>query len=283
MSRWQLSSVKIAFVGAGSMAEAIIRGLVEQQITRADQLYVMNRTNHVRLIELQAQYGVNIAESQEQQQTFLHQADVIVLCMKPKDVALALVDLRTALVREHAPLLISLVAGLSIAKIISIVHSDIAVVRTMPNTSSTIGLGATGMSFHASVDDARQQLAIAMFQAIGIVSLVNESQLDLVTGVSGSGPAYVYYFMEAMIQAAIDGGLARDEAYALTIQTFLGAAHMVQQTGEDPQQLRRKVTSPQGATHAAIVVMEQQQVTHAIIKAVNASAHRSKEMGEQIR
>ncbi len=283
MSRWQLSSVKIAFVGAGSMAEAIIRGLVEQRITSAEQLYVMNRTNQTRLLELNQQYGVHIAPSQEQQQTFLHQADVVVLCMKPKDVALALVELRTALVRDHAPLLISLVAGLSITKIISFVQNHIAVVRTMPNTSSTIGLGATGMSFHASVDEAQQQLAIAMFQAIGMVSLVDESQLDLVTGVSGSGPAYVYYFMEAMIQAAIEGGLPRDEAYALTIQTFLGAAQMVKQTGEDPKQLRRKVTSPQGATHSAIIAMEQLHVSQAIIKAVYASAHRSKEMGEQIR
>ncbi len=138
------------------------------------------------------------------------------------------------------------------------------------------------MSFSSKVNDTFKQVATQMFEAVGIVTIVDEEKLEILTGVSGSGPAYVYYFMEAMIKAGIEGGLSEEDAHQLTLQTVLGAAHMVQLTQENPAELRRKVTSPNGATQASIEALDRFQFSEAISQAVFRSAERAKEMGEQI-
>jgi pyrroline-5-carboxylate reductase len=275
-----LSQVRIAFVGAGSMAEAIFRGLIERKITEPEQLYVMNRSDQAKLDRIQAQYGVHVTLQTEQRQTYIQEADVVVLCMKPKDVETAFQELKPLL--HEGQLLVSVIAGLSTSKIGMLLESKLPIARTMPNTSSTIGLGATGISFSASVTETQRKLAVDMFEAVGIVTIVEEPLLEIITGVSGSGPAYVYYFMEAMIQAAIQGGLTEEEAHKLTLQTVLGAAHMVEHTKEDPAELRRKVTSPNGTTQAAIEELDRHQFSEGIVRAVLRSAERAKEMGEQI-
>ncbi|MFD0694773.1 pyrroline-5-carboxylate reductase [Paenibacillus sp. GCM10027628] len=275
-----LSQVKIAFVGAGSMAEAIFRGLIERKVADPHQLYVMNRSDQARMAQLRAQYGVQTTSDAGTREDYIRGADIVVLCMKPKDVETSFADLQPLL--NEKQMLVSVIAGLSISKIERLLQTRMPIVRTMPNTSCTIGLGATGMSFSASVNDDYKQLATDMFEAVGIVSVIEESKMEVLTGVSGSGPAYVYYFMEAMIKAAIEGGLSEEDARQLTLQTVLGAAHMVQITGEDPAELRRKVTSPNGATQASIEALDQHQFTEGIVRAVFRSAERSKEMGDQI-
>lgn len=275
-----LSQAKIAFVGAGSMSEAIIRGLIQTKVANPQNIYVMNRSDQDRLAFLRSEYGLQATSDPAVKETFLREADVVVLCMKPKDVVTAFADLQPLLNEEQ--LLVSVIAGLSIAKIEALLESNMPIVRTMPNTSSTIGLGAAGMSFSTKVNDTFKQLATQMFEAVGIVSIVEEEKLEILTGVSGSGPAYVYYFMEAMIKAGIEGGLTEEDSRQLTLQTVLGAAHMVQHTQEDPAELRRKVTSPNGATQASIEMLDRYQFTEAVAKAVFRSAERAKEMGEQI-
>ncbi|MBP1961908.1 pyrroline-5-carboxylate reductase [Paenibacillus aceris] len=275
-----LSQAKIAFVGAGSMSEAIIRGLIQTKVANPQNVYVMNRSDQDRLAFLRSEYGLQATSDPAVKETFLREADVVVLCMKPKDVVTAFADLQPLL--NEGQLLVSVIAGLSIAKIEALLESNMPIARTMPNTSSTIGLGATGMSFSTKVNDTFKQLATQMFEAVGIVSIVEEEKLEILTGVSGSGPAYVYYFMEAMIKAGIEGGLTEEDSRQLTLQTVLGAAHMVQHTQEDPAELRRKVTSPNGATQASIEMLDRYQFTEAVAKAVFRSAERAKEMGEQI-
>ncbi|MBD0380531.1 pyrroline-5-carboxylate reductase [Paenibacillus sedimenti] len=275
-----ISQVKIAFIGAGSMAEAIFRGLIEREVANPDNLYVLNRSDQARMAELRSQYGVNTTSDAKTREDYIRGADIVVVCMKPKDVETSFGDLQPLL--NEKQLLISVVAGLSIAKIEALLQTRMPIVRTMPNTSSTIGLGATGMSFSSTVDDAYKQLATEMFESIGIVSVIEESKMEILTGVSGSGPAYVYYFMEAMIKAGIEGGLSEENARELTLQTVLGAAHMVKITQEDPAVLRRKVTSPNGATQASIEALDQYRFSEGIARAVTRSAERSKEMGEQI-
>ncbi|TXK81366.1 pyrroline-5-carboxylate reductase [Paenibacillus sp. N3.4] len=275
-----LSQAKIAFVGAGSMAEAIIRGLIEQQVAQPHHLYVMNHSDQNRLAYLCSEYGLHATSDSVIKESYLREADVVVLCMKPKDVVTAFAELQPLLNEQQ--LLISVIAGLSIAKIETLLQSQMPIARTMPNTSSTIGLGATGMSFSLAANENNKQLATQMFEAVGIVTIVEEDKLEIVTGVSGSGPAYIYYFMEAMIKAAVGGGLTEEDARELTLQTVLGAAHMVQRTQEDPAELRRKVTSPNGATQAAIEALDRYHFSEAILQAVHSSANRSKEMGEQI-
>ncbi|MFC5448146.1 pyrroline-5-carboxylate reductase [Paenibacillus aestuarii] len=275
-----LSQVKIAFVGAGSMAEAIFRGLIERKVASPQQLYVMNRANQERMEQLRAQYGVHTTNDAQTREAYIREADVVVLCMKPKDVETSFQDLKP-LFREEQ-LLISVIAGLTTDKIERLLATRMPIVRTMPNTSSTIGLGATGMCFSSTVTPANQQLAIDMFEAVGIVSVIEEDKMEILTGVSGSGPAYVYYLMEAMTKAGIEGGLTEETARELTLQTVLGAANMVKLTGEDPAELRRKVTSPNGATHASIQVLDQYDFGEAVSRAVARSGERSKEMGDAI-
>lgn len=275
-----LATARLAFVGAGSMAEAIFRGLVERKIAAPEQLYVTNRSNQAKLQQIHEQYGVHVTNDAELRQTYIRQADVVILCMKPKDVEKAFSELKPLLNKDQ--LLISVIAGLSIDKMEALLQTKLPIVRTMPNTSSTIGLGATGISFSGSTQAHHRQLAVDMFEAVGIVSLMDESKLDIVTGVSGSGPAYVYYFMEALTKAAVEGGLSAEDARKLTLQTVLGAANMVQITQENPAELRRRVTSPNGSTQAAIETLDRYHFSEGIVQAVIRASERAKEMGEQI-
>lgn len=275
-----LSQAKIAFVGAGSMAEAIVRGLIQTKVAEPQNIYMLNRSNQDRLAFLNSAYDVQVTSDPVAKNAIIQEADVVFLCMKPKDVESSFAELAPLL--SERQLLISVIAGLSIEKAERLLQTNMPIVRTMPNTSSTIGLGATGMSFSSKVNDTFMQFAIQMFEAVGTVTIVDENKLEILTGISGSGPAYVYYLMEAMIKAGIEGGLAEEDAKQLTLQTVLGAAHMVEHTKEDPAELRRKVTSPNGATHAAIQAMDRFQFTEAIGQAVYHCAARTKEMGEQI-
>jgi len=271
---------KLCFYGAGSMAEAIVRGLISAGLAEPADIVMFNRANAARLNELRDRYSVRIAADDKAREQALREADVIFLCMKPKDAADALRRLSPVL--RDGQLLISVIAGLSIAAIEQLIGRRLPIARTMPNTSSTIGLGATGISFNDAASDAQRALVLNMFRAIGIARVVDESLINAVTAVSGSGPAYLYYMMEAMIDTAVSLGLAEDTARALTVQTVLGAAHMVLETGEEPAELRRKVTSPGGTTQAAIETFERLDFRGAVGQAMRRAAERAGEMGAEL-
>ncbi|MDF2667749.1 MAG: pyrroline-5-carboxylate reductase [Paenibacillus sp.] len=275
-----LSDRHICFVGAGSMAEALFRGLIGRGFIAAERISVVNRNNHERLQQLQQTYGVTTAEGQAEKDRFVREADIVVLAMKPKDAGGAIAELSSLLTDKQ--LIVSVIAGLSTATIQSLLGGSYNIIRTMPNTSSTIGLGATGVSFSSGVSTDEREMGLALFNAVGSAVVVEESLLEIVTGVSGSGPAYIYYMMEAMMEAGVRGGLTAETARELTIQTVIGAAEMVRVTGEDPAELRRKVTSPNGATQAAIAVLDDHQFSTGVIKSVHRSAERSQEMGAEI-
>ncbi|WCF06163.1 pyrroline-5-carboxylate reductase [Paenibacillus thiaminolyticus] len=272
-------SLRIGIYGAGSMAEAIIRGLTEKQLIAPDRIAVVNRSNTERLEELQRRYGVAADNSPQGKSRLLQVADIVLLAVKPKDAAGALAELKTCL--RPGALLLSVVAGLSIATMQRIA-GPVPVVRTMPNTSSSIGLGATGVCWSEETSAEQQEAALHLLQAVGYATVVAEHDLNMVTGLSGSGPAYVYYLMEAMIAAGVDGGLSAEQARELTVQTVRGAAEMVRLTGEEPADLRRKVTSPGGTTAAAIETLEQYQFQQALRSAIHRAEARAQEMGEQI-
>ncbi|WP_010491983.1 pyrroline-5-carboxylate reductase [Paenibacillus elgii] len=277
----QILSKNITFVGAGSMAEAIIRGLISEAGMRPEQLIAVNRSNEARLQELKEQYGIRYAAGAAERNDAVASADIVVLAFKPSDAAQGLLDLKPMLRKEQ--LLVSVIAGLSIDMMEAILGgTGWAIVRTMPNTSSTIGLGATGLSFSRGVSDAQRQLGEEMFRSVGIVSIVEESLMETIVGLSGCGPAYIYYMMEAMIEGGISGGLTYEEAKRLTVQTVMGAARMVELSGEEPAELRRKVTSPNGATQAAIETMDHCGFTDTVSKAIRRATERSAEMGAAI-
>lgn len=274
----ELSATNIVFVGAGSMAEAIIRGLVTHRLADPRRITVFNRSNQERLLELKGKYGVNAVLEAEKKDAAVAAADVIVLAMKPKDAVSALNGLRPHLSQRQ--LIVSVIAGLSVA---SIQHAlgPLPVVRTMPNTSCSIGRGATGFTASPEVTEEQEALATAIFESVGIICKVEEPLLDVVTGLSGSGPAYVYLMMEHMILAGIEGGLDAQQAKALTVQTVLGAAEMVKTTGEEPGELRRKVTSPNGTTQAALELLERESFPSAVRRAVLRAAERARELGAE--
>lgn len=275
-----LGQANLIFYGAGSMAEAILRGLIEARSANPKRITVANRQNSERLRALQQQYGIVPAEGDAAKRDALSSADVIVLGMKPKDAAAALRLLAPILRPEQ--LIVSVIAGLSIGTIEALLGPGRAIARTMPNTSSTIGLGATGISLSPAVTSRQREMTLAMFRAVGITAVVDEAQIEAVNGVSGSGPAYVYYLMEAMIAAGQQLGLSTQSARDLTVQTVLGAAEMVRQTGEFPSELRRKVTSPGGTTQAALETLDRHRFQEAIQEAIMNCAQRAREMGEAI-
>ncbi len=276
-----LSTKHICFIGAGSMAEAMVRGLTSQRIVDAGQISLINRSNTALLQRLARDYGVRIAENEQDKAGLIRQADILIAAVKPKDAQAALNGIRPLLAERQ--LLISVIAGLSIRTIEQWSGgSGCPVIRTMPNTSSSIGLGATGFSCSAGVREHQKELAVQILQSIGLVREVREEQLDIVTGVSGSGPAYIYYVMEAMMAAGVHGGLSPEAARELTVQTVLGAGQMVRLTGEDPAALRRKVTSPGGTTQAALEVMDAYRLAEGIERAVLRAAERAGEIGAEL-
>ncbi len=281
-----LTHKKICFVGAGSMAEAIMKGLIEKRVALPADISVINRQDQERLQFLQEFYGVQVRTDESSVASFLGEADLVVLAMKPKDAAVAISSIRHHL--THHPLIVSVLAGVSIQSIQQLVQGDhttstrIPVVRTMPNTSSTIGLGMTGVAYSTEVTEDQKDLAFDLFEAVGEVALVEEDQLHIVTGMSGSGPAYIYLMMESMISAGIANGLSEEMAIQLTTQTVLGAANMVKTTAEQPDVLRKKVTSPNGTTQAAIETMQGLGYEEMILKAITRATERSRELGTMI-
>lgn len=275
-----IASLQLCFYGAGSMAEAIVRGLINEKLVEPKRISMLNRQNAERLTELNERYGVQTIVQGSNNEAYLRDADIIFLVMKPKDAAEAIASIKPF--TSPKQLFISVIAGLSISAIEQLLGGKASVVRAMPNTSSSIGLGATGISYSENVTPQQRLLTEAIFNSVGINAVVDESLQQAVTGVSGSGPAYVYYFMESMIASAIELGLSENAAKELVIQTVLGAAEMVRYTGEEPAELRRKVTSPNGTTQAALELMAENRFSETIIKAVKRSAERAGELGAAI-
>lgn len=275
-----IASLQLCFYGAGSMAEAIVRGLINEKLVEPKRISMLNRQNAERLTELNERYGIQTIIQGSSNEDYLQEADIIFLAMKPKDAAAAIASIKPLISPKQ--LFISVIAGLSISAIEQLLGRQASVVRAMPNTSSTIGLGATGISYSDTVTSQQRLLTEAIFSSVGIHTVVDESLQQAITGVSGSGPAYVYHFMESMIESAVQLGLSEAAAKELVIQTVLGAAEMVRFTGEEPAELRRKVTSPNGTTQAALELMAENRFSETIIKAVHRSAERAGELGAAI-
>ncbi|WP_202128455.1 pyrroline-5-carboxylate reductase [Paenibacillus dendrobii] len=271
----------ITFYGAGSMAEAIVKGLIAKTVVQASDITMLNRSNSRRLDELQQLYSVKVSNDSAAVPEILQNSPVIVLAIKPKDAAEVLRSLGPLLSEDT--LIVSVIAGLTIRTIQDLLGRKQPVARTMPNTSSSIGLGATGISYSKEINDRQRQTVMTLFGAVGTVTIVEEDKLEILTGISGSGPAYIYYMMEAMMAAGIRGGLTPQQCRELTVQTVLGAARMVQLTGEEPSALRAKVTSPNGSTQAAIETLDKGDFFETVIAAVARCAERSKEMGAALK
>lgn len=266
---------KIAFIGAGSMAEAIISGLVADELVASENVFVTNRQNTERLIELEEKYGVT---GTQDKQAVIEGADAVIISPKPHDIEAALLELKGIL--KPGQLLISVVAGVSSDSISELIGEDIGIVRVMPNTSAMIGESASGVVKGPFA--TAEQLAIAeeIFKAVGTVAIIKEEEMHALTSISGSGPAYFYYIAEIMEEAAVESGLDANLARELVAQTIVGAGKMLQTSADDARELRRKVTSPNGTTEAGIRALQSHELDKAIKACVQAAQKRSKELGE---
>jgi pyrroline-5-carboxylate reductase len=271
-----ITDKKICFVGAGAMAEAILCGMLNKRIVKPGQISVTNRDDRFRLDELVYNFGV-VADI-EQKYSSVQEADILILAMKPKDVTQALSEIKSLTNPEQ--LVLSVVAGISTELISSLLGHSAPVIRTMPNTSAIVGFSATGLCAGHTAEEEHIQLATEIFESIGIVHVTEEGQLDAITGLSGSGPAYVYYLVESMIAGSMDVGLDKEEAKRLILQTLIGATQMLLETNEDPAYLREKVTSPNGTTQAGLDVLRSYHFEEAIRSCIKRATERSKELGE---
>ncbi|WP_342511496.1 pyrroline-5-carboxylate reductase [Sporosarcina sp. FSL K6-1522] len=265
----------IVFIGAGSMAEAVIAGIINQGAIEPQNVYVMNKSDDERLISLQNQYGVSIVCKEKEA---LKKADLIVLATKPKDIQQAMGDIRPLITNQAA--ILSVIAGVSIHTLESGLGTR-PIARSMPNTSATIGKSATGVAMNTAVDDSMRKHVLALLEAVGLVKEVEEDELHAVTALSGSGPAYIYYLAEALEEAAIHKGLSKDVARSLIIQTLEGAAAMMKSTGTEPALLRENVTSPNGTTAAGLQALEDRFFKEAIGECIEKATARSRELGAQ--
>jgi len=269
---------QIGFLGAGSIVEAMLSGIIKKGLVSPKQILVSNRNNQERLDQLTRAFSVQVTQDKH---ALVQSCDILILAMKPKDAAEALMELHGAV--RPGQLVISVIAGVATSLIEEWLGVECSIIRTMPNTSSAIGLSATGLACNRFVTEAQLQLATRLFESIGTVFTVAEEELDIVTGLSGSGPAYIYYLVEAMVGAGTKAGLPRETARQLTLQTLLGAAHMLLDTSEEPALLRKKVTSPGGTTQAGLEVLESYQFQEAVSSAILRATERSRELGAQYR
>ena len=266
------------FIGAGSMAEALISGILENNLMDRKNVWVTNHSNTEKLKKLGDTYDVRTTYDLNE---LFAGADMVILSMKPKDAATAIQSIREYLTEQM--LVVSVLAGVSISTMETLARLPIAIVRAMPNTSAAVGKSATAVAVNNRVTSHQIELMKNLFGTVGLTTFVEEEQLDAVTGLSGSGPAYIYYLIEAMEKSAVEVGLDKEMASELIVQTLIGAAEMVKNSTKSTEQLRREVTSPGGTTEAGVKVLEEHRVQQAFISCIKAATAQSKKMGADLR
>ncbi|NMB45881.1 MAG: pyrroline-5-carboxylate reductase [Firmicutes bacterium] len=264
----------LGIIGVGAMGGALARRLAESRVVPSDAIILADkRKEHVE--HLAGELGLRWAEVP----VVAANTDTIIVAVKPQQVPEVIQGLSDDLTPEH--LLISIAAGVSLADLAGWTGENQSLIRVMPNTPCLIGRGAVVMSPNSCVKQAQLDLALKLFAVTGKVWVLPEEQMDAVTGVSGSGPAYVYLFLEAMIDGGVTAGLSHAMATELAVQTMIGAVELVAETGKHPAMLRNMVTSPAGTTAAGLRRLENSRVRGAIIEAVLAASTRSQELQRQ--
>ena len=267
------SSAAIAFIGGGNMASAILGGLLRQGWT-PDQIEVVEPVEAARTA-LREQHGV---QAQAEAGTQLQRAGLVVWAVKPQMFREAAQQVAA---HTRQALHLSVAAGIRSSSIARWLESE-RIVRAMPNTPALIGQGMTALYARPGVDAAERQRVEQVLAATGeLLWVEEEAQLDAVTALSGSGPAYVFYFLEAMVQAGVDMGLPRAQAHQLAVSTFAGASELARRSDEPPAVLRERVTSKGGTTYAALQSLEQNGVQQHFVRALQAARQRAHELGDE--
>ncbi|TET16553.1 MAG: pyrroline-5-carboxylate reductase [Dehalococcoidia bacterium] len=266
--------MKIAFIGGGVMGEAMLSAILDKGLSSPQAISVSD-IDETRRQHLEQKYGVAVTSDNRQA---INRGDVVVLAIKPQNLAGVMAELNGQL--KSAQLVLSIIAGARINTLcLGLNHN--CVVRAMPNTPAQIGEGISVWTATAEVTEQQKGWAGSVLGAMGKEIYVDdEKYIDMATAVSGSGPAYIFLFVESLVEAAVHIGLPRDMAQELVLQTLLGSGHFLQKSGKEPLELRRMVTSPGGTTAEALLQLEKGKFTELVKQAVEAAYDKTKRLGE---
>jgi len=268
----QLPNIRIAVLGAGKMGGILLQAFLKQNLFALDQIHAT--VGHMeKAVALSVQWGVDVSTDNL---AAASQADLILIGVKPFQVPDLIAEIKPALTTDK--MLVSFAASVKTRAIEEAAGSDIAVVRAMPNTPSALGAGAAGLCKGRFVSAKQMELAQRIFETVGRVVVVDEKHMDAVTGLSASGPAYIYIIIEALAEAGVKVGLPRDVATQLAAQTVFGAGKMVLETGYHPALLKDAVTTPAGCTIDGILELEEGGLRVTLIKAVMRATERAKQL-----
>ena len=273
----RLLNKNLCFIGCGNMGEALVSGLVLSGSAQAANI-ICTDVREDRLEELRGRYGVRTMQSNIEA---VAASEVVIYAVKPQLMAEVLKE--TADQLDMSKVVISIAAGVPLRAIESLLHKDLRLIRVMPNIAASVKESASALAAgkHARKEDV--ELAMAIFNSVGKAVFLRENYLmDAITGLSGSGPAYIFIIVDALADAGVKMGLSRKDAQFLAAQTVLGAAKMLMETREHPGQLKDRVTSPGGTAIAGIHTLEKGGLRTTLINAVEAATHRSKELGEMM-
>jgi pyrroline-5-carboxylate reductase len=265
--------MRIGFAGAGKMATALAKGFVRAGLTSPDQIVASDPVDAART-QFAKETGGKITTRNQEVADF---ARVLILAVKPDQVTTVLAEIRQRFTPDH--MLISIAAGVPLSKMETALPADARVIRVMPNTPALIGASASAYALGKSASAQDGELAQKLFASVGIAFQVKEALLDAVTGLSGSGPAYVYLFIEGLSDGGVAAGLPRDVATRLAAQTVLGSARMVLETGMHPGALKDMVASPGGTTIEGLHELEKGRLRGTVISAVRAATEKSRKLG----
>jgi len=273
-----LKNKKIGFIGGGNMAEAMIKGLLSASFIEAKNVFV-SEPSEAKRDTLHAEYKIKVSADNRE---LVKKCDIIILAVKPQIVQKVLRDIASLVGRDK--LVISIAAGVPIAIMDDVLrggkNKKFSIVRTMPNTPALVQEGVTSIASGEHVRKIDVKIAHRIFEAVGRTVDVEEDQLDAVTGLSGSGPAYIFMLIEALSDAGVKMGLSREVANTLTIQTVLGSAKLARESGKHPGELKDMVTSPAGTTISGLHALEEGSFHTTLMNAVEDATLRSRELGQ---
>ncbi len=263
--------MKIAFLGAGKMGEALARGMISKGVASPEDV-IMSDIDKERLKKLSEKYGVKAAKDN---QSAVEKGEIIFVAVKPQQLDNLLNELKD--IDFGGKLVVSIAAGVSTHTYYQ-AWKNVKVVRVMPNTPALVGWGMAAVSPGKGVEGEEVSQVVALMKAVGDAIVIEEKYMDTVTAVSGSGPAYFFYFVESLIQAGVKAGLPRDISTRLAINTLLGSGFLLKETGKHPAELIDMVTSPGGTTAAALAAFEKNSLRYAVIEGVEAAIRRAQEL-----